>query len=486
MREILTVQLGSHANYAATHFWNAQCAYPADSDALDHGVFFRSGRTFEGEESITPRTIVVDFRDAMGSVAAEPSVDIEAERAAASSRLWGGSLDAIVQPASAPSEYHAELERDGLPQNSAEYRAPDGHRLLDPARVRSWADYLHSYLHPRSLAPLTRPLAWDAYDAGTDLAGLPDWLDAVVESQARFFMEEADSPQGLVVLADADGGWAGVAGALLPLLADEYPKKSFLVHTLTSAEPAHHWSLARLTAALADSFDGTSGYTQHLVGVNPAARASPGAQYLGTAAIGMALDVLAAPLRSHHAPQNAQGFGPAPRSLADLTQLLYVGGSSRSPFTTARLWSPPVAAGLAKAGMHPAVERDWISLAAPLALDSVTTPDAELYIRVGAPDPAEVDDPRRAPRNATAAVPLWQPRCMASASLRVTSPHFPRAFPFPYVEPMEDDEACAVHWTASRAAVAPLVRSMAASVRRDDVDVAEQLLGMVENDESYD
>lgn len=58
-REIISLQLGHHANFVGTHYWNTQTAY-SDNEEIDHGILFRA----EARDTWTPRMVLVDLKGA--------------------------------------------------------------------------------------------------------------------------------------------------------------------------------------------------------------------------------------------------------------------------------------------------------------------------------------------------------------------------------------------------------------------------------------
>lgn len=98
VREIVTIQIGSSANYLATHFWNTQvCSAPAATPAwypppartldsslthelqesyftygdeerspVNHDVHWRQGLGADGSETFLPRTLIYDFKSSFG------------------------------------------------------------------------------------------------------------------------------------------------------------------------------------------------------------------------------------------------------------------------------------------------------------------------------------------------------------------------------------------------------------------------------------
>lgn len=73
MHEIITVQLGTRANYLCTHFWNTQESYhtypPAPPSLVDHDVHFRQGIASDGSDTYLPRTLIYDLKAEFGSLA---------------------------------------------------------------------------------------------------------------------------------------------------------------------------------------------------------------------------------------------------------------------------------------------------------------------------------------------------------------------------------------------------------------------------------
>ncbi|KAI8880499.1 hypothetical protein K501DRAFT_191244 [Backusella circina FSU 941] len=75
MREIITLQLGSLANYTGTHLWNSQEEYfdygginPNKSTELNHDVLYRTGETPSGVATYTPRVLIYELKGGFGSL----------------------------------------------------------------------------------------------------------------------------------------------------------------------------------------------------------------------------------------------------------------------------------------------------------------------------------------------------------------------------------------------------------------------------------
>ncbi|KAI9218585.1 hypothetical protein BC828DRAFT_388200 [Blastocladiella britannica] len=522
MREILTLQLGNAANHALTHLWNLQCAYPADGGAVDHDVMFTNVANRQNDP--VPRSIVVDFRDACGSVASATAP------AAATPRGIGGGgneddeAEAFVGWAAdridptgmagtssstgsgTSSEYHQRLA-------AAENNDDENNTgRLDPSRIKSWPDYLHPYLHPQSLFPVTRPLRFDSAAAGAATVASADWIDELLETRVRKFLEDADSVQGIVLATDATAaGWMGVAATLAPRIADDLgTKMPVLVPMMTAAagggppQPPLALATAAAVAALVDAFSTVAVVPLAMTGGTAAVVAGesddrkPGVQsarYLATAAAAMALDVLLAPVRDVRTASSTGGGGTGHR-LADLIDAVTAqgrGGSSSAaaPLVRGTLWCDPVvkAVGGYASAFRPGTALPLWSLTPPATSRRLTAvvpppsprPDAELWVRVGQQDQQQllID-----PTTGIAVVPWPRAAEYARPAMGVV-----RSVPFPFTTGVESERPsqgtpAVAQWTMdARGVVAPVVRGWVATARAArESDLAERLEEMVGDD----
>eukprot|EP00775_Hariotina_reticulata_P011404 gene11404-11552_t len=130
--EIITLQLGSQANYVAAHFWNLQeevlgSNWGSLSECINQEVLLSWYR---------PRTVVLDVSGALGGVSfshdsaaatAAAAVAAEAEPGAS----WGGSLQVHQVAPAAKSRFRLELEAAG---------ASDAANAISP--VKEWQQLL--------------------------------------------------------------------------------------------------------------------------------------------------------------------------------------------------------------------------------------------------------------------------------------------------------------------------------------------------------
>jgi len=72
MHEIITLQLGSQANYVGTHFWNTQESYftydSQEESPVDHDIHFRAGIGADGSDTYLPRVVIYDFKSSFGTL----------------------------------------------------------------------------------------------------------------------------------------------------------------------------------------------------------------------------------------------------------------------------------------------------------------------------------------------------------------------------------------------------------------------------------
>ncbi|PHH58770.1 hypothetical protein CDD81_4594 [Ophiocordyceps australis] len=238
MHEVVTLQLGNLANYAAAHFWNTQESYfTYDDDAssssspplVDHNVHWRAGLGHDGTETFLPRTIVYDVKSSFGSLR-QVNALYQKESGSASDSLWPATSSAVLrQEPVLPSAYLQSLD-DGAAELPR----------LTTAHVRYWSDYLHPHLHPRSIVSLHDILLtseMDRFAAGSHLFSSLNAEHDLVDRDWRPFVEECDLLQGAQVMTTLDDAWSGFSASYLEALRDEHPKMSIWVWALCGA---HH------------------------------------------------------------------------------------------------------------------------------------------------------------------------------------------------------------------------------------------------------
>ncbi|KAI8801668.1 Misato segment II tubulin-like domain-containing protein [Cladochytrium replicatum] len=252
-REIITLQLGHHANFVGTHFWNTQDEYFRASEnnasperEIDHDVLFRTGQSLWGGETFTPRLVLFDLRGSFRTLKKisdlyKPPISVDAA-------TWGGDVYSIVQEPYPQNEYLRHLsEEDAVGQADGSEQQNYGN-VLDKV-VDVWSDFNRLFYHPHTaveipqyqhkpswtdqeetVAHSTGLGSFDTYSQGYSLLGDREWTEDVVENAIRFFVEESDSIQGFNMFADCNNGFAGLSTNLIEYLREESPKTAITVY----------------------------------------------------------------------------------------------------------------------------------------------------------------------------------------------------------------------------------------------------------------
>ncbi|XP_075476484.1 uncharacterized protein LOC142517877 isoform X1 [Primulina tabacum] len=261
MKEILTVQIGSYANFIGSHFWNFQdellgLADNPQSDEIfknhhfNMDVLYRAGETRQGIFTHTPRLVSVDFQGSLGCVSASGTLYNEVPVASIDTPTWKGS---ITTQASEPLKKNLFLQSldsaetdedmdnsrgyDGRNSDSqTEYQDKDIVACLEDG-VQYWTDFSKVHYHPQSLYELNGlwmdPEDFNNYGIGRDaFSGCMSGEE--INERLRFFVEECDLIQGFQFIVDDSGGFSGVAGEFLENIADEYTNVPVLLYCARS------------------------------------------------------------------------------------------------------------------------------------------------------------------------------------------------------------------------------------------------------------
>jgi hypothetical protein len=122
-KEHITIQVGNYANYVGAHFWNFQdelFARIAEDEELqrqhnfDLSKLYRMSKTWDDKDAYTPRLLVIDHKDNMGTYHPESSsfhgkLGGSAVNASAQSEYvpWGGG---VTQIRAAPAKKNSFLQ----------------------------------------------------------------------------------------------------------------------------------------------------------------------------------------------------------------------------------------------------------------------------------------------------------------------------------------------------------------------------------------
>ncbi|XP_077178890.1 protein misato homolog 1 isoform X2 [Paroedura picta] len=260
-REVVTLQLGHYAGSVGAHWWGLQeasfCFEPADKqsdEGIRHDVLFRTGKTLQGQETYTPRLIVMDLKGSLCSLKQEGCLyqDPKANTPVA----WKGDLMTHQEEPSPKNPFQQGVDRSESDRPSNDnfvLSPPPGGkdrtallgRLGEPSKAPNvecamhvWSDFLRTHLHPRSILTIHQydhdgeSNRLEAFGQGEKLLQDATYLEEL-EDRLHFYVEECDYLQGFQVLCDLHNGFSGVGAKVTELLRDEYTGKGILTWGLT-------------------------------------------------------------------------------------------------------------------------------------------------------------------------------------------------------------------------------------------------------------
>ncbi|KAJ4456765.1 putative protein dml1 [Paratrimastix pyriformis] len=240
MKEIITLQFGSLANFVGAHFWNAQNEAASSSDGPPATVadecLYRVG---EGPSGITyyPRCLIFDVKAGFGDLMAEPVPDGEEIL----QQTWLGKLDTIqerrpernfnpflaaVRPQPPSPQTPTTSATASLDHTEKKPRVePDPTANIEKI-VETWADFLKQEFHPNSFIALPDRQTNETFrqfEQGAEAFAAPD-MQALFEERMHYFLEECDTVQAFHCMTTAESAWGAFTLDALAALHEEAPK----------------------------------------------------------------------------------------------------------------------------------------------------------------------------------------------------------------------------------------------------------------------
>ncbi|XP_007946803.1 protein misato homolog 1 [Orycteropus afer afer] len=254
-REVLTLQLGHFAGFVGAHWWNQQdAALGRPTDASDPAeelcpdVLYRTGRTLHGQDTYTPRLILMDLKGSLSSLKQEGGLYKDKQLDAAIA--WQGKLTTHREELCPKNPYLQDLlSAEGVLSSDGVWRVkstPNGKGLLPlttaetpnpliptEGSIRVWSDFLRVHLHPRSICMIHKynhdgeTGRLEAFGQGESILKEPGYLEEL-EDRLHFYVEECDYLQGFQILCDLHDGFSGVGAKTAELLQDEYSGRGII------------------------------------------------------------------------------------------------------------------------------------------------------------------------------------------------------------------------------------------------------------------
>ncbi|KAL6273766.1 hypothetical protein ACE6H2_024458 [Prunus campanulata] len=256
--KLVTLQVGSFANFVGSHFWNFQdelnglaedpYADPVfKNQSLNMDVLYRSGETHQGTLTYTPRLVSVDLQGSLGSMSSRGTLYDEGSSASSNILTWGGNVSThAAEPHKKnlflQSLYGKEQENSLTFENGVTGGENPQTEIHDRDKVESlengvqyWTDFSKVEYHPRSLYELSGlwvdPQKFDNYGIGRE--SLSGGLQGEeISERLRFFVEECDHIQGFQFIVDDSGGFSPLAVDVLESIADEYTNAPVLLYAV--------------------------------------------------------------------------------------------------------------------------------------------------------------------------------------------------------------------------------------------------------------
>ncbi|XP_024653784.2 protein misato homolog 1 isoform X1 [Macaca nemestrina] len=288
-REVLTLQLGHFAGFVGAHWWNQQdAALGRATDAKESpgelcpDVLYRTGRTLHGQDTYTPRLILMDLKGSLSSLKEEGGLYRDKELDAAIA--WQGKLTTHKEELCPKNPYLQDfLSAEGVLSSDGVWRVksiPNGKgspplttattpKPLIPteASIRVWSDFLRVHLHPRSICMIQKynhdgeAGRLEAFGQGESVLKEPKYQEEL-EDRLHFYVEECDYLQGFQILCDLHDGFSGVGAKAAELLQDEYSGRGIITWGLLPG-PYHRGEAQRNIYRLLNTAFGLVHLTAH-------------------------------------------------------------------------------------------------------------------------------------------------------------------------------------------------------------------------------
>jgi len=263
MREIITLQLGSAANYVGTHFWNSlenkinrikeenkdnnQSSDANDKDFQDVNIFYKTGFSLKREETYSPRLLIMELKGGLNSIKNsnpfyQPTVDFSALKNDVS-QLWPGRIETYENEIDEKSTFQKIIENPNFEYQKLFNSGYNSKSLeLNENTVKSWTDYNISYYHPKTTIELSEynvndeTTPFGSFSCGEELYTSGYYGEIILDDNLRFFLEDCDQLQGFQLICETNSAFSGFASKLIEEINDEFGHHSVLIYGVENKE----------------------------------------------------------------------------------------------------------------------------------------------------------------------------------------------------------------------------------------------------------
>lgn len=228
-KEVVTIQIGTNANYVGAHFWNLQDEYLATpvhnrdiSPAALLSELSPNNRAYASGVRYTPRVQVIDSSGAFGALSTQAGIVRPSRSESQIASAWDGSCQVIERETVHPSQYVRHTLEHGDDEAMSSSCRTDNSRYPPVDDIKYWTDYSNVPLHPRSsfeLPGIHHEVSNMQYFVSGEQIAKPLLEDMFRD--LRHFVEECDSLGGLNVITNADDAFSGICSAYLEHLLEE-------------------------------------------------------------------------------------------------------------------------------------------------------------------------------------------------------------------------------------------------------------------------
>ncbi|ORX85727.1 tubulin nucleotide-binding domain-like protein [Anaeromyces robustus] len=266
MREIITIQLGSTANYVGTHFWNSlensinkikeESKEVSNSnshndnneeDYRDINVFYKMGISPKREEIYSPRLLIMELKGGINSIKNsnpfyQPPVDFDTLKDNAS-QLWPGKIETYKSELDEKSSFQKTIENPNFEyQKLFNSRYNSKSLELNEKTIKSWTDFNISYYHPQTTVELSEynvndeSTPFGSFSCGEELYNSGYYGEKLFDENLRFFLEDCDQLQGFQVFCETNSAFGGFASKLIEEINDEFGRHTVLIYGVENKE----------------------------------------------------------------------------------------------------------------------------------------------------------------------------------------------------------------------------------------------------------